>query len=211
VSDSLTRPSLLSRVRNLDDHVSWREFDERYRDLILGYCRRRGLQQSDAEDVRQIVMLNLARRLRSFHYQPGKGRFRDYLGRSTINAMRRLHQNRQSEERGRVAGAVNEEEEDATIELDQEWEREWMLHHYRLAMSSVRETSEPKSVEVFERLLSGESLDHVVADTGLTRDAVHKIKQRMRERLRRAVADQIAEEDLADPSTGAESDRKTEA
>ena len=55
-----THPSLLARIQDLDDHAAWREFDARYRDLILRYCRRKGLQPSDAEYVRQIVMLNLA-------------------------------------------------------------------------------------------------------------------------------------------------------
>ena len=77
-----TRPSLLARVRDLDDHHAWVEFESRYRDLILGYCRRRGLQRSDAEDVRQMVMLNLAQASsRNFEYQPQRsGRFRDYIG-----------------------------------------------------------------------------------------------------------------------------------
>jgi hypothetical protein len=60
--------------------VSWSAFDERYRDLILRYCRRNGLQPSDAEDVRQMVMLNLAKQLRSFQYDVKKGRFRHSLG-----------------------------------------------------------------------------------------------------------------------------------
>ena len=63
MSPHTTHPTLLSRVRDHEDHRSWREFDSRYRELILRFCRRRGLQQSDAEDVRQIVMLNLARAL----------------------------------------------------------------------------------------------------------------------------------------------------
>ncbi len=47
-----TRPSLLTRVRNPDDHKAWREFESRYGDLITRYCRSVRLQHSDAEDVR---------------------------------------------------------------------------------------------------------------------------------------------------------------
>lgn len=33
--------------------------------MLLRYCLARGLQRADAEDVRQIVMLNLAKSLRA--------------------------------------------------------------------------------------------------------------------------------------------------
>lgn len=191
---------MLSRVRNLDDHASWREFDEKYRDLILGYGRRRGLQPTDAEDVRQLVMLKLARGLRSFRYEPGKGRFRDYLGRATRNAIGDLMRSRQlgtpvaspslADERGADV--------DADAERDREWEQEWMLHHYRLAMRTVRRTADPRSVQVFERLLAGDDVETVAADLAMTADAVHKVKQRVRDRLKAAVARQIDDEEAGD-------------
>jgi RNA polymerase sigma-70 factor (ECF subfamily) len=194
-----TRPSLLSRVRNLSDHAAWREFDEKYRDLILRYCQRKGLQRTDAEDVRQMVMLNLARQLRTFSYQPERGRFRDYMGRVVQNAIHRFFRRPRPENRGLdtdvVAGLDDESEE---RERDAAWEAEWMLHHYRMAMAAVRETAEPKSVQVFERLLSGDSTDEVAAAMGMKRDAVHKVKQRMRDRLKELVAQQVLDEDAAE-------------
>ena len=93
-SDS-TRASLLSRVRDPGDAASWREFDARYRDLVLRYCRRSGLQESDAEDVRQGMMMTLARRMRSFEYRPEVGRFRDYLRTCTRRAITK-HLSRQN-------------------------------------------------------------------------------------------------------------------
>jgi RNA polymerase sigma-70 factor (ECF subfamily) len=197
VTHETTRPSLLSRVRNLSDHAAWREFDEKYRDLILRYCQRKGLQRSDAEDVRQMVMLNLARHLRKFTYRPERGRFRDYMGRVVQNAIHRFFRSPRPENRGLdadvVAGLADEDGE-----RDEAWEAEWMLHHYRMAMSNVRRTAEPKSIEVFERLLAGESPDEVATSLGMKRDAVHKVKQRMRNRLRDLVAEQILDEDGAE-------------
>ena len=85
----LTRPSLLSRVRDGSDQAAWREFEAKYRELLMRYCRARGLQQSDADDVRQLVMMNLAQSLRNFEYSPEKGRFRSYLGRVVRNSISR--------------------------------------------------------------------------------------------------------------------------
>src|SRR5262245_17608345 len=80
-----THPSLLERLRDFSDHDAWREFDARYRELILRYCQRRGLQSADAEDIRQMAVMALARCLERFVYRPELGRFRDYLGRIVQN------------------------------------------------------------------------------------------------------------------------------
>ena len=65
-------------------------------------------------------------------------------------------------------------------------------------MRRIRETFDPRSVSVFESLLSGEAVDAVARQTGMTRDAVHKVKQRVRDRLKDLIAEQISEEDQFD-------------
>ena len=55
----LTRASLLSRVRNVSDEGAWREFEALYHDLLVRFCRRRGLQEADASDVVTFPTLNI--------------------------------------------------------------------------------------------------------------------------------------------------------
>ncbi|KAA3614308.1 MAG: sigma-70 family RNA polymerase sigma factor [Planctomycetota bacterium] len=201
-----TLPSLLSRVRDLEDHAAWHEFDQRYRELILRFCRRRGLQASDAEDVRQIVMLSLAKHLRGFSYQPSKGRFRAYLGRTVQNAISRYFRRPNHEIHGlnldekAAAAAPGIQERDSWEESSWEkvWETEWMAHHYRMAMHQLRKSVQPRSLEVFEHLLAGENVAQVAARFQISQEAVHKSKQRMRDRLKVLIARQILEEDGLD-------------
>ncbi|MBT8486678.1 MAG: sigma-70 family RNA polymerase sigma factor [Phycisphaerales bacterium] len=192
MSGQSTRPSLLLRVRDHADHAAWREFDERYGELVVRFCRSRGLQHSDAEDLRQVVLINLASALRSFEYSPARGRFRSYLGRATRNAVAR-HLGRPVPRPARletiVADVAAEEDRDA------DWEREWVRHHLRLAMRTVRRTFESRSVAVFDRLLSGVTTEQVAREFDMSTDAVHKVKQRIRNRLRELVADQLEQED----------------
>jgi len=198
MGEETTQPSLIVRVRDPEDQSAWREFDRKYRDLILRYARARGLQPTDAEDVRQIVMTNLSRGLRSFEYDPKKGRFRSYLGIVVRNAVSQ-HFRRP----GVLATALDTAvlattEDDSAGGSDKLWEQEWVRHHYRLAMRTVRETFEPRSVEMFDRLLAGESAEAVAADYGTTGQAVHKVKQRIRDRLKALIAKQVSEEDRPD-------------
>ena len=75
-----TQPSLLLRIRDASDEESWQTFVSIYAPLIYRSCRRRGLQDADAADVGQDVLAQVARSIRDFEYQPGRGRFRDWLG-----------------------------------------------------------------------------------------------------------------------------------
>jgi RNA polymerase sigma factor (sigma-70 family) len=74
-----TRSSLLARLRHdpLND-AAWEEFVEHYGRHIYRWCRRWRLQDADAEDVAQEILLKLARKLRDFAYNP-KSSFRGWL------------------------------------------------------------------------------------------------------------------------------------
>lgn len=175
--------------------MAWREFDARYGDLILRYCRSRGLQHSDAEDVRQIVMMNLARALPGFEYSPQRGRFRSYLGRVVRNAVIHFASRPNGQTRALDSGVLATTPAPDSTTDDAQWDVEWVRHHYRLAMQTVRATFEPRSVEAFDRLLAGESVAQVAGEFSMTDQAVHKVKQRIRERLRELIAEQIRQED----------------
>ena len=61
-----TRTSLLLRLRQAPpDQEAWAEFVDRYGPQIHGWCRRWGLQEADAQDVTQTVLLRLASKLQT--------------------------------------------------------------------------------------------------------------------------------------------------
>ncbi len=197
---NVTRLSLLSRVRDSSNEAAWAEFESRYRDLILRYALARGLQHADAEDVSQIVFLSLSRALRGFQYSPQKGRFRDYLGRTVRNAVARFRArpNPAPLSLDALEGLADEERGDD--HADALWEQQWVDHHYRLALRTVRETFDRKSVEIFERLIEGREVCDVAVEFATTKQAVHKIKQRIRARMEELIVTQVQEEDAVDDS-----------
>jgi len=76
---SITRPSLLLRVRDVNDDVAWSQFVEIYTPLIFAHCRGRGLQEGDAADVAQESMRAVAKAIGKFEYDPQRGKFRNCL------------------------------------------------------------------------------------------------------------------------------------
>ncbi|HEY1381523.1 MAG TPA: sigma-70 family RNA polymerase sigma factor [Gemmataceae bacterium] len=78
-TDDPTRVTLLHRLRQApDDASAWTEFVGRYGAKILDWCRRWHLQEADAQDVAQTVLLRLAVKMRSFEYDPARS-FRAWL------------------------------------------------------------------------------------------------------------------------------------
>ena len=198
MASETTHPSLLSRVRATDDQEAWRDFDEKYRELIVRYARARGVQPADAEDVRQLVMVGLSRALTKFQYRPEIGRFRDYLRRAVRNAIHKTLSCQRSERQAlwdeeliELAGADPDEPDDA-------WEREWMHHHFRQAMRRASASFAPESLAIFSDLSAGIPVETVCESHGVRRDAVYKTKQRIRDALRALIAEQIRDEEFAE-------------
>jgi RNA polymerase sigma factor (sigma-70 family) len=74
-----TNASLLARLRRPTiDQAAWADFVRRYGPLVLGWCRHWRLQETDAQDVTQVVLARLVEKMRTFQYDPARS-FRAYL------------------------------------------------------------------------------------------------------------------------------------
>lgn len=171
----------------------------------MRFAIRQGLQPADAEDVAQAVFGSLFRSMPGFHMAPEKGRFRSYLFRVMRNEISRFRsRDSRPASNGSALFLEADVESDATRPsgvghaadpIEQSFEEEWLDHHLRLAMTEVRRSFSHESVSIFERLLRGETVESVAASCATTVDAVHKVKQRVRDRIKALIEAQIAEED----------------
>jgi RNA polymerase sigma factor (sigma-70 family) len=85
-----TSLTLLGRLRrDPKDQAAWSEFVARYGPRILRWCRGWGLQESDAQDVTQDVLLKLNGLMTGFVYDPS-GSFRGWLKTLAHHAWRDL-------------------------------------------------------------------------------------------------------------------------
>jgi RNA polymerase sigma-70 factor (ECF subfamily) len=60
------------------DQAAWAVFVDRYGRHIYRWCRQWQLQDADAEDVTQDILMRLAQKLRAFTYEPSRS-FRGWL------------------------------------------------------------------------------------------------------------------------------------
>lgn len=185
-ANSDTRVTLLGRLRETPtDQAAWAEFVERYGRQIYVWCRQWRLQEADAEDVTQNVLLDLARQMRTFVYRP-TGSFRAWLRTVAYRAWCDLLERRKGPAGTGDTGVQEllhstEARESFLDQLERECDRELL----EAAAQRVRQRVEPTSWEAF-RLMTEEGLSGAAAAerVGLLAAAAFKAKSRVQKMLR---------------------------
>jgi RNA polymerase sigma factor (sigma-70 family) len=181
-AESRTSASLLGRLRAAPaDQSAWAEFVDRYGRKMLGWCQHWGLQEVDAQDVTQDVLVRLAAKMREFHYDPSRS-FRAWLKTLARHALSDYCDARKRV--GAVGGsqAVEllqsiEARDDLVKQLDNEFDRE-----------VLEEAVSPKTWRVFELTAhEGRSGAEVAAEVGMTVAAVFVAKGRVQKLLQEEV------------------------
>lgn len=192
-----TRATLLLRLRDRTDRLSWQEFHERYGELLLRYARRRGASAEDAEDVVQEVEMSLLSALDGFEYDASKGRFRAYLRTAVVRALGRKAKKdeRQGENMDPVAfdylAAVKD------CDSDEKWEAEWRMHRLRWALREIAPEFEAQTLEAFKmNVLGGKSVDETAEELQLSKASVYQAKSRVLKRLRSRLDEMDPNEDV---------------
>jgi RNA polymerase sigma-70 factor (ECF subfamily) len=189
-SSQRTRASLLQRLQQeAPDPDAWAQFVQRYGPLLYRWCRSRGLQQADIEDVTQEVLAKLARRLRTFRYDRQQS-FRAYLITLAHYAWCDLLADRQQAALGtgdsKVLHELNnvEARDDLARRLAEEFDQELLER----AMQEVQALVEPQTWEAF-RLTAQEGLSgaEAAARLNMAVTAVFKARSRVQQMLRERV------------------------
>jgi RNA polymerase sigma-70 factor (ECF subfamily) len=154
-----TRVTLLGRLRrDPANQQAWAEFVEHYGPRIFSWCRKWRLQDADAEDVTQSVLLRLAEKLRDFTYDPSRS-FRAWLKTLTTHALSDYVRVRERPGKGSGDSDVGrmlqnlEAREDLIKHLEEEFDRELLEE----ASARVRLRVAPQTWEAF-RLTALEGL-----------------------------------------------------
>jgi RNA polymerase sigma-70 factor (ECF subfamily) len=190
LSSVQTRLTLLRRLQQgPDDQAAWGEFVARYGPLIRAWCRHWRLQEADAEDVAQTVLLRLAAKMRTFVYDPA-GSFRAWLRTLTRHAWSDFLAARQ-----RTAATAGDSEVLAALQsvearddLEQRLEEGFDLELLELATLHVRQRVQPHTWDAFRlTALDGLSGAEAAARLGMQVSAVFKAKSNVQKLLREEV------------------------
>jgi RNA polymerase sigma-70 factor (ECF subfamily) len=178
-----TRGSLLSAVRR-GDEIGWREFYDMYKPLILLRGGDLRLNQTEKEELVQLVMLSFFNSARTFRYDRSKGRFRDYLRQVIHNRACDLMRKRQD---GTVSADVLENVLAALpADTEDRWEREYRETVLKQAFEELKLRCDPLTLQSYDLFVrQGLPAREVAAMLGIKANAVYQHKSRVEEMLRR--------------------------
>jgi RNA polymerase sigma-70 factor (ECF subfamily) len=179
-----TQSLLLTNIKSLENREAWAEFVQIYRPVIYRMARRRGLQDSDAQDLSQDVLIRISKSIDSWVPQEGI-RFRHWLRKVASNAI--VTAVTKTRPRGIVDGSTADhliaETPDtsiATIELQNECFRE----RYLRAAAIVKVDVSPATWAAFERtVIQGQSCEEAAASLGKSLGTVYASRSRILKRL----------------------------
>jgi RNA polymerase sigma factor (sigma-70 family) len=182
-----TRQSLLVRLRNWDDQESWRNFFNIYWKLIYHTARKAGLQDVEAQEVVQETVIIVAKKIKTFRYNPETDSFKGwllYITRKSIAGQYRKRQGSGRENgRGGTAGRTPENiyhPELVENELEKLWDREWEQNLMDAAIRNVKELVSPKQFQIFNfYVLKGWSVNEVAKTLEVGRPTIYLAKHRV--------------------------------
>ncbi|MCE9619785.1 MAG: sigma-70 family RNA polymerase sigma factor [Planctomycetes bacterium] len=189
-----TSATMLLRLRadgTLDRQLGWSDFSAMYGPVIAGFARNAGAKPQEVDDILQDVMLGFFRQSRVFEYDPAKGRFRGYLKRITLNAIRDRHRRK----RPGVGLPEDFDPPERESHLSAAWDREWTEHLVRRALEKVKTNIQPKTLEAFDRYgVRGEPIASVASDLGMSEAAIRHAKMRVLDQMRDEIVRMRADE-----------------
>jgi RNA polymerase sigma-70 factor (ECF subfamily) len=189
-----TRVTFLARLQ-LDpaDQSAWGAFVERYGRHIYRWCRQWNLQDADAEDVTQEILVRLAQKLRDFRYDP-TGSFRRWLKTVAHHVWRNFVTSR----RGRSAAGDGRAQEliqtlhargDLARELEEAFDHELLdAASVRVRLRVAPHTWEAFRLVAFEGVPPAEVAATVHMQVAMVYVARHKVQKMLQEEIRKLEA-----------------------
>lgn len=189
-----TRASLLLRLCDSEDHEAWVEFATLYEPVIYRILRQHGLQDADARDVMQELLLAVSRSVDRWNPAKECGTFRGWLRRVARNLV--INWLEQRRRRVVPTGGSNLQsmldmlpapDNPDTVEFDRELRRA-VFHR---AAEQVRREVHGETWQAFwETAIAETSPADAARKLGMTVGAVRVAKCRVLARLRAAVTEQ---------------------
>lgn len=195
-----TRESLLIRVRDPNDRDAWDQFVSVYRPVVYRLARLRGLQDADAQDLTQQVLLSVNQSIGSWEPRTGV-KFRAWLStiakNAVINALTRRPKDL-------AKGGLTSSNLDlaGSEDSEQAYELEYQRQLYRRAAESVRHRSDETTWLAFSlTMIDGLSIKTAAKRLGVHTGSIYAARSRIIRRLRDAVQ-QLESDNLADEDAG---------
>jgi len=185
-----TRITLLTQLRkDPSNQAGWDEFVEHYGRHIYRWCRQWNLQDADAEDVTQDILVRLTQKLRTFAYDPSRS-FRGWLKTVAHHAWRDFEDGLRHAKTRASGEALQElmQTAEAREDLARKLEDAFDLELLEVASQRVRLRVAPHTWEAFRLMaIEGLPVTEVASRVRLQVAMVYVAKSKVQKMLREEI------------------------
>lgn len=184
-----TRHSLIIRLSDSTDEAAWREFVELYEPLVYRLARGKGLQDTDAHDVCQEVLMAVARAAKRWDGNPDRGSFRGWLARVTRNLVINFLTRREEPGTGRTSVVeLLEAQPKSDPSVSNLFDVEFRRRAFHWAAEKIKKDFTTETWQAFwQTAVGGERPNQVAQAMGMSVGAVYIARSRVLARLRKQV------------------------
>jgi RNA polymerase sigma factor (sigma-70 family) len=185
-----TRLSLLMRLHDQRDERAWGEFLLLYEPLVLRLMRGRGLQESDARDTTQQVLLRISQAIERYRPDGAEASFRRWLFRVARNVVLTflVRQSRDPKTLNDSQAAGIEDVVAASSAESQLFDHEYQQQVLAWAAEQVRREFRETTWRAFvETSVNGRPIADVARELKLSAGSVYVARSRIIARLRAKV------------------------
>ena len=185
-----TKSEILVRIQSHEDREAWEQFVSMYRPIIYRIARRRGLQDADAQDVTQRVLLSVAGAIHRWESGDDRVRFRHWLRRVTKNAVLNALTRRPDDEGqgGTDAQDLLSEQEKQNPDFEREFVLETRREIFHRAATVVQDELRGNTWQAFHlTVVNGMPVVEAAETLGISEGGVYAAQGRAMDRLKRAV------------------------
>lgn len=183
-----TRASLILKLPSPEERSAWQEFVAIYEPFLYRYARRGGLQDADARELVQNVLLSVARAVERWTPDPRRGKFRSWLFKIARNQLLDLHSGRTRQPRSSGNSTffqlLNRPAPSSPVD-----EQQLLLEHrrelFRLISSRVKQTVKETTWQAFWLTsIEQQSPEEVARTLDLSVGGVYIARSRVTARLK---------------------------
>lgn len=179
--------SLLERLRRQPNDELWSRLVDLYTPLLLRWLGQAGVNNTDAEDLVQEVLLAVVRGISSFQHNQRRGAFRLWLHTILLNRLR-SYWNAKRTNNSTENLSLLDELADSASDLCQCWEREHNAFLARRVFQLIENDFTSTTWQAFRRVvMDGAKPAEVAVELGLSVNAVLLAKSRVLRRARQEI------------------------
>ena len=186
-----TRASMLWRIRDPQDQEAWRAFVEVYAPVIDGFARKKGLNNADAADVVQRVLIEVVGSIPKFEYDRARGKFRSWLFTLTRFQLARFFDSQNKAVLGTGDSAMQAQLQNSPTDdpLEKLWDDQYESQLFQWAAAKVQAEIDVKTWQAFWlAAVEGLPAKQISEEVGISQGAVWIAKSRVIRRLKDAIA-----------------------